>query len=99
MVEKSFNLFSDKSTTSLLIALCNMPKGLAMQLQGKQHLCKLLFHDSLVGQCKYTTQPKGPFCCQFVDALELFFLKRLLELFFFSIILALERIKYKQEQS
>ena len=73
MVEKSFNLFSDKSTTSLLIALCNMPKGLAMQLQGKQHLCKLLFHDSLVGQCKYTTQPKGPFWCQFVDALELFF--------------------------
>ena len=80
MVEKSFNLFSDKSTTSLLITLCNMPKGLVIQLQGKQQLWKLLFYDSLVGQYKYTTQPKGPFWCQFVDA------KRLLELLFFTVL-------------
>ena len=99
MVDKIFNLFSDKNTTSLLITLCRMAKGFVIQLQGKQQLCKLLLYDSLVGQCKYTTQHKGPFWRQFVDALELIFLKKIIRIVFSSIILALEKIKHKQEPS
>ena len=53
-----------------------MPKGLVTQLQGKQQLCILLLFESLVGQCEYTTYPKGSFWCQCVDA------KSLLELFY-----------------
>ena len=83
MVDKIFNLFSDKNTTSLLITLCHMAKGFVIQLQGKQQLCKLLLYDSLVGQCKYTTQHTGPFWRQFVDALELFFLKKIIRIVFF----------------
>ena len=45
-----------------------MPKGLVRQLQGKQQLFILLLYDLLVGQCEYTTQTKGSFWCQFVDA-------------------------------
>ena len=45
-----------------------MPKGLVTQLQGKQQLCIHMLYESLVGQCEYTTQPKGSFWCQFVDA-------------------------------
>ena len=26
-----------------------------------------MFYESLVGQCEYTTQPKGSFCCHAVD--------------------------------
>ena len=44
-----------------------MPKGLVAQLQGKQRLCIHLLYDSLIGQCEYTTQPKGSFWCHVID--------------------------------
>ena len=34
-------------------------------MQGKQQLCIHLLYESLVGQCEYTTQPKGSFCLPF----------------------------------
>ena len=37
-------------------------------MQGKQQLCILLLYESLVGQCEYTTQPKGSFWCHVIDA-------------------------------
>ena len=59
-------------------------------MQGKQQLHKLLLHESLVGQCKYTIQPKGSFWCQCVDA------KGLLELFYcsYEIVLILSATVY-----
>ena len=44
-----------------------MLKGLVTKLQGKQQLCIHLLHESLVGQCKYKTQPKSSFWCHVVD--------------------------------
>ena len=54
-------------TLWLLIKLCNMPKGLVTWLQGKQQLCIHMLCESLVGQCEYTTQPKGSFWCHVID--------------------------------
>ena len=45
-----------------------MPEGLVKQLQGKQEQCIHLLYESLVGQCEYTTQPKGSFRCHVIDA-------------------------------
>ena len=36
-------------------------------MQGKQQLCIHLLYESLVGQCEYTTQPKGSFWCHVID--------------------------------
>ena len=36
-------------------------------MQGKQQLCTHMFYESLVGQCEYTTQPKGSFWCYVID--------------------------------
>ena len=44
-----------------------MPKGLVILLQGKQQLCIHMLYESLVGQCEYTTQPKGSFWCHVID--------------------------------
>ena len=44
-----------------------MPKGLVTKLQGKQQLCIHMLHESIVGQCEYTTQPKGFFWCHVID--------------------------------
>ena len=44
-----------------------MPKGLATGLQGKQQLCIRMLYESIVGQCEYTTQPKGFFWCHVID--------------------------------
>ena len=45
-----------------------MPKGLVTLLQGKQQQCIHLLFELLVGQCEYTTQPKGSFWCHVIDA-------------------------------
>ena len=44
-----------------------MPKGLVTKLQGKQQLCIHMLHESIVGQCEYTTQAKGFFWCHVID--------------------------------
>ena len=44
-----------------------MPKDLVTLLQGKQQLCIHMLYESLVGQCEYTTQPKGSFWCHVID--------------------------------
>ena len=44
-----------------------MPKGIGTHSQGKQQLCIHLLYESLVGQCEYTTQPKGSFWCHVID--------------------------------
>ena len=44
-----------------------MPKVLVTLLQGKQQLCTHMLYESLVGQCEYTTQPKGSFWCHVID--------------------------------
>ena len=44
-----------------------MPKDVETQLQGKQQLCIHMLYESLVGQCEYTTQPKGSFWCHVID--------------------------------
>ena len=36
-------------------------------MQGKQQPCLHLLYESLVGQCEYTTQPKGSFWCHVID--------------------------------
>ena len=36
-------------------------------MQGKQHLCIHMLYESLVEQCKCTTQPKGSFWCHVID--------------------------------
>ena len=36
-------------------------------MQGKQQLCIHMLYESLVGQCNYTTQPKGFFWCHVID--------------------------------
>ena len=36
-------------------------------MQGKQQLCIHMLYESLVGQCEYTTQPKGSFWCHVID--------------------------------
>ena len=45
-----------------------MPKGLVTQLQSKQQQCIHKLYEPLVGQCEYTTQPKGYFWCHVIDA-------------------------------
>ena len=42
-------------------------KGLVTLLQGKQQLRKHMLYESLIGQCVYTTQPKGSFWCHVID--------------------------------
>ena len=44
-----------------------MPKDLVTLLQGKQQLCIHMLYESLVGQCEYTTQPKGYFWSRVID--------------------------------
>ena len=45
-----------------------MSKGLAIRFQGKeQQLFMHLLCESLVGQCEYTTKPKGSFRCHVID--------------------------------
>ena len=44
-----------------------MAKCLVTRLQGKEQLCIHKLHESLVGQCEYTTQPKGSFWCHVID--------------------------------
>ena len=44
-----------------------MPKGIVTHSQGKQQRCIHLLYESLVGQCEYTTQPKGSFWCHVTD--------------------------------
>ena len=36
-------------------------------MQGKQQQRIHLLYESLVGQCEYTTQPKGSFWCHIID--------------------------------
>ena len=36
-------------------------------MQGKQQLRIHLLHESLIGQCEHTTQPKGFFLCHAID--------------------------------
>ena len=36
-------------------------------MQGKQQLCIHMLYESLVGQCKYTTQSKGSFWRHVID--------------------------------
>ena len=58
---------NDMHTFWLLITLRNMLKDLVSQLQGKQQLCINLLYESLVVQCKNTTQPNGSFWCHVIN--------------------------------
>ena len=36
-------------------------------MQGKQQLCIHMLYESLVGQCEFTTQPKGSSWCHVIN--------------------------------
>ena len=63
-----------------------MPKGLVTKLQGKQQQCIHLLYESLVGQCEYTTQPKGSFWCRVIYTKGAILLVILLNKFCFILI-------------
>ena len=50
-------------------------------MQGKQQLCIHMLYESLVGQCEYTTQPKGSFWCHVIDTKNAILLVMLLNKF------------------
>ena len=52
-------------------------------MQGKQQVCMHMLYESLVGQCEYTTQPKGSFWCHVIDIKSAILLMVLLNKFLF----------------
>ena len=50
-------------------------------MQGKQQLCIHMLYESLVGQCEYTTQPKGSFWFHVIDTNDAILLVILLNKF------------------